>query len=411
MSRDDSNAVSPSRAYFPESELPSLRRRTRAWFARCGRDLPWRRTRDPYAVWVSEIMLQQTTTETVIGYYGRFLDRFPTVEALARADISEVLRYWEGLGYYRRAHLMHDAAGVILNKYGGRFPARRGEIETLPGFGRYTAGAVLSFALGRREPILEANTSRLHARLLALRGELTKGENPRILWDFAERILPTRSPGLFNQALIDLGRLVCLPKNPRCGECPCAPLCRAARDGLQGEIPAPKKKPPIEERTEVAWLIRRSFFSTRAKEAFLFIRYPEHLRWGGLWDFPRFLREGEGAAAETRLAESLAALIGSNEIRPGSEVCRMTHAVTRYRITLVLRETAGRVAPGGTSFFDPKSPDDRAARTIVAFAGGSTPLEAVEYRWLTPRQAEDIPLSSTGRALVKKLLDGSSNHT
>ncbi|MBO7725089.1 MAG: hypothetical protein J6S40_01345, partial [Thermoguttaceae bacterium] len=154
LSRDDSNAVSPSRAFFPESELPSLRRRTRAWFARCGRDLPWRRTRDPYAVWVSEIMLQQTTTETVIGYYGRFLDRFPTVEALARADISEVLRFWEGLGYYRRAHLMHAAAGVILNKYGGRFPARRGEIETLPGFGRYTAGAVLSFALGRREPIL-----------------------------------------------------------------------------------------------------------------------------------------------------------------------------------------------------------------------------------------------------------------
>ena len=406
MSRDVSEIESPSRTFFPENELPPLRRGVRAWFARNGRDLPWRRTRDPYAVWVSEIMLQQTTTETVTGYFARFLSRFPTVETLARADISEVLRYWEGLGYYRRAHLLHKAAGAILADFGGRFPTRREEIEKLPGFGRYTTGAVLSFALGRREPILEANTSRLHARILALHGDLARGENGRVLWDFARRILPARSPGLFNQALIDLGRLVCLPKNPRWGECPCAPFCRAARRGLQGEIPAPKKKPAVEERTEVAWLIRRAFFTPRGEDVFLFIRYPEHLRWGGLWDFPRFLREGEGAAAEDRLAESLAALIGSKRIRPGEEVCRMTHAVTRYRITLVLRETAGKIAPGETSFFDPKTPDDRRARAAISFAGGIAPLEAVEYRWLTPRQAEEIPLSSTGRALVKKLLKG-----
>ena len=276
-------------------------------------------------------MLQQTTTETVLGYFERFLNRFPTVEALARADISEVLRYWEGLGYYRRAHLLHKAAGVILNEYAGRFPIRREEIESLPGFGRYTTGAVLSFAFGKREPILEANTSRLHARLLAFRGDPACAENSRILWDFAYRILPARDCGAFNQALIDLGRLVCQPKNPRCGECPCAADCRAARSGSQNEIPPPKKKPQIEERTEVAWLVHRTFFMPRAKDAFLFIRYPEHLRWGGLWDFPRFLREGEGAAAETRLAGSLAALVGSAQVRPGAEIFQMTHAAGSFR--------------------------------------------------------------------------------
>ncbi len=396
-----------SEPLFPESELSPLRRRIRAWFARNGRDLPWRRTRDPYAVWVSEIMLQQTTTETVAGYYARFLERFPNVETLARADVSEVLRCWEGLGYYRRAHLLHKAAGVILNDFGGRFPTRREELESLPGFGRYTAGAVLSFALGRREAILEANTTRLHARVLGVRGDLTRAENTHVLWDFARRILPARSPGVFNQALIDLGRLVCQPKNPRCGECPCAASCRAARGGLQSEIPAPKRKPPVEERTEVAWLVRRSFFVQRARDAFLFIRYPERLRWGGLWDFPRFLREGEGDAAEARLAESLAALVGSTAIRPGGEVRRMTHAVTRFRITLVLRETAGRAAPGDLSYFHPKSPDLGSGDRVVSFAGGPTRLDGVEYRWLTLRRAASLPLSSTGRALVQTLSNDS----
>lgn len=139
---------SPSRPLFPDGELPPLRRKILAWFARHGRDLPWRRTHDPYAVWVSEIMLQQTTTETVAGYFAPFLRRFPTVRALAEADIAEVLRCWEGLGYYRRAHLLHRAAGQIVEKYGGVFPAERRQAEKLPGFGRYTTGAVLSFALG-----------------------------------------------------------------------------------------------------------------------------------------------------------------------------------------------------------------------------------------------------------------------
>ena len=394
---------SPSRPLFPDGELPPLRRKILAWFARHGRDLPWRRTHDPYAVWVSEIMLQQTTTETVAGYFAPFLRRFPTVRALAEADIAEVLRCWEGLGYYRRAHLLHRAAGQIVEKYGGVFPAERRQAEKLPGFGRYTTGAVLSFALGRREPILEANTSRLHARLLAVRGDLARKENSAVLWDFALRVLPVRDPGRFNQALIDLGRLVCRPRTPRCADCPCVPFCRTAQNGWQNEIPSPKKKPAVENRTETAFLIPRSLFARGKREMFLFIRYPEHFRWGGLWDFPRFRQEGEGAAAEEKLTKSLQLFLGSDRVRPGEEITRMPHTVTRYRITLLLRGAAGKVPEGAPSFFHPVRPSAAQAKTVIPFAGGAAPLEAIEYRWLSPGQAEKIPLSSTGRELLRRL--------
>ena len=380
-----------------------MRRKILAWFARHGRDLPWRRTRDPYAVWVSEIMLQQTTTETVAGYFAPFLQRFPTVRALAEADIAEVLRLWEGLGYYRRAHLLHRAAGVIAEQYGGVFPAERRQMEKLPGFGRYTAGAVLSFALGRREPILEANTSRLHARLLAVRGDLTRKENSSVLWDFALRILPVRNPGRFNQALIDLGRLVCRPRTPLCADCPCFPFCRTAQNGWQNLIPSPKIKLAVENRSETAFLIPHSLFGPYKQETFLFIRYPEHCRWGGLWDFPRFLREGEGAAAEEKLTKLLQLFLGSDQVRPAGEIMRLRHTVTRYRISLVLREAAGKVPVGTPSFFHPVRPLADLAGTVIPFAGGTVPLNAVEYRWLSLEQAEKIPLSSTGRELLRRL--------
>ena len=394
---------SPSQAFFSDEEVPLLRRRILGWFSRNGRDLPWRRTRDPYAVWVSEIMLQQTTTETVSGYFAPFLRRFPTIRALAEADLAEVLRCWEGLGYYRRARLLHRAAGEIVEKYGGVFPADRRQVEKLPGFGRYTTGAVLSFAFDRREPILEANTTRLHARLLAVEGDLARKENSAVLWDFAKRILPVRASGRFNQALIDLGRLICRPKTPLCGECPCAALCRAARCGWQNEIPSPKKRPVIENRTEVAFLIPRSVLTSGKRETFLFIRYPEHCRWGGLWDFPRFLREGEGAAANERLTELLQLFLGSDGVRPADEITRMLHSVTRYRITLLLRGTAGRVPKGVPSFFRTAGPSAAHAKVVIPFAGGAAPLDALEYRWLSLHQAEKIPLSSTGRELLRRL--------
>ena len=197
---------------LPESEqLPDapwrrgFRRRLKTWYADHARDLPWRRSRDPYAVWVSEIMLQQTQVATVRGYFDRFIRAFPTIDALARADEQDVLRLWEGLGYYRRARQLHAAAKIVADEHGGRFPRNRDAVDRLPGIGRYTAGAILSIAFDQRQPILEANTVRLFCRLLGYEGDPASTAGQRLLWAMAEAVLPRREVGLFNQALMELG--------------------------------------------------------------------------------------------------------------------------------------------------------------------------------------------------------------
>lgn len=390
----------PSRLILSDGQIPLLRRRICHWFGKNGRDLPWRHTCDPYAVLVSEMMLQQTTTETVLGYFNRFMSRFPTVADLAEADISEVLYYWQGLGYYRRAHLLHRTAEIVAKDYGGVFPVNRSELEKLPGLGRYTVGAVMSFAFDQREPILEANTSRLHARILGVKAELTARNVSAVLWDFARRILPAKEPGKFNQALIDLGHTVCLPHQPRCAACPCAGACIAARDKLQEVIPVPKRKPNTEYRIEVAWLVPRSFFTGKKTDRtrFLFVRYPKHLRWGGLWDFPRFLMEGDaGPRADEELARKLNVLLGSDCVFPGKPITEMTHTVTRYRIRLILCAAEGKENFGLPAF------ERRETDPQVEFAGGAASFSELEIRWLTLREAEEIPLNSTGRKLVALL--------
>ena len=402
MKTDSERTPGPSEPLFPGTELPRLRKRISNWFPKNGRDLPWRHTRDPYAVWVSEIMLQQTTTETVRGYFARFMARFPTAAALARAEVSEVLRYWEGLGYYRRARLMHKTAGIVVERFGGKFPESREEIASLPGVGRYTTGAILSFALGRREPILEANTTRLHARILALEGSPTGADRAKVLWDFAERILPNRNPGLFNQALIDLGRTVCLPRSPLCAECPCAPSCRAFAEGRQAEIPPSRPKPKTEYRTEAAYLVHLSSVTGKKTDAgrLLFLQYQEGLRWAGLWDFPRFLMDSPFLG---EIPRGLEILLGNGLSATGEPVAETSHAVTRYRIRLVLLDTNG-YADGGTLTGMPSADGAKGEEArMVEFAGGTACATSLEYQWLSPEDAEGIPLSSTGRKLVKFL--------
>ncbi|NIL98241.1 MAG: A/G-specific adenine glycosylase, partial [Planctomycetales bacterium] len=178
----------------------AFRRRLRAWYQRQARDLPWRVSRDPYRVWVSEIMLQQTQVSTVTPYFLRFIERFPDIGTLAAADEQEVLRHWEGLGYYRRARQLHRAAGQVVAQFGGQLPRQREPLLALPGIGRYTAGAILSIAFDAREPILEANTTRLLARLLAYPGDPAASAGQETLWAFAAALLPTRDVGRFNQA-------------------------------------------------------------------------------------------------------------------------------------------------------------------------------------------------------------------
>ncbi len=197
-----------------------FRRRLMTWFRRSARDLPWRSTRDPYAVWISEIMLQQTQVVTVVGYFERFLAAFPTVVDLAAADEQQVLRLWEGLGYYRRARQLHAAAKIIVAEHQGRFPRDPQQIRDLPGIGRYTAGAIASIAWDAREPILEANTLRVFSRLLGYRGDPTQSRGQQLLWDFSASVLPAKEIGLFNQALMELGSEVCTPRSPLCDRCP-----------------------------------------------------------------------------------------------------------------------------------------------------------------------------------------------
>jgi len=344
--------------------LPSFRRCIFAWFSRNNRELSWRGTKDPYEIWVSEIMLQQTTAVAVEGYYRRFLERFPDVKSLAAADIAEVYRLWEGLGYYRRVAQLHKAAGVIVEKHGGLFPQTFEEVLALPGVGRYTAGAILSIAYDQRLPILEANTIRLHSRLLGITACPTETEANKRLWAFAEEILPKKNTGRFNQALMDLGSRVCTAKQPLClseASCPLVEWCQCVRLSLQQKIPAPKTKPNTEEITEIAVLVRK-----RGK--ILLMQYPEGVRWAGLWDFPR-CRDGES------VTKTLSELTG-RRIELGRPISTHRHTVTRFKITL---------------------------RFVEGKDCGQSQKPRYTTRWVKPEELASLPLNSTGRKLANEL--------
>src|SRR5216683_1802960 len=244
-------------AFTPSDFRRQLRRSLLAWFGRCRRDLPWRRSQDPYHIWVSEVMLQQTQVATVVGYFKRFLEAFPTLADLAAAEESKVLRLWEGLGYYRRARDLHRAAQRVVADYGGQIPQEPALLATLPGIGRYTVGAILSQAFDRRLPILETNSTRVLCRLFGRRGDPRRGQARRWLWEMAETLLPARRVGAFNQALMELGALVCTPAAPRCSACPVCELCAARRLGIQDEIPDRLESPAAIAIQEVAVVVYR----------------------------------------------------------------------------------------------------------------------------------------------------------
>ena len=216
-----------------------------AWHDANARDLPWRGEMDPYRIWVSEIMLQQTRAETVKGYYERFLREFPDVFALAAAPEDRMLKLWEGLGYYSRARNLQSAARMIANDFGGRLPDTRSGLLQLPGVGEYVSGAVASIAFGRREPALDGNQARVLSRIWDLPETI---KSPAQLYDRALALVPEERPGDYNQALMGLGALICLPKNPRCEQCPVAAECRSRANGTQAERPVkpPKRAPKTE---------------------------------------------------------------------------------------------------------------------------------------------------------------------
>ncbi len=223
------------------------------WYRRNRRDLPWRRTHDPYAVWVSEIMLQQTQVSAVLPYYRRFMQRFPDVHELAKAREETVLSVWSGLGYYRRARAMHRAAREVVDRHGGRVPADPGTLRSLPGIGRYTAGAVASIAYGREEPVVDGNVRRVLSRLVG-----SAGNDETELWDVATELVRGSAPGDLNQAIMELGALVCTPRSPECGECPMRSRCVAYSAGTPEAFPARIKARPTERVRVAVAVVRRN---------------------------------------------------------------------------------------------------------------------------------------------------------
>ena len=254
------------------------------WFNKNARDLPWRRTQDPYAIWISEIMLQQTQVATVIPYYHRFLKRFPTVRRLAQAGLSNVLRVWEGLGYYSRARHLHRASQMVVDRFDGRIPDRVEDLLTLPGIGRYTAGAILSIAYNQEAPVLDGNVKRVLSRLFAISDDPREAGTEQRLWRISQSLIPKGQAKAFNQALMELGATFCIPKDPLCPTCPVGNLCKANRLGKPEKYPAKKPKKKIPHVGAVGAVVLND------GKVLLRQRPPGGLL-GGLWEFPNWNTE------------------------------------------------------------------------------------------------------------------------
>jgi A/G-specific adenine glycosylase len=266
--------------------------RVLTWYARFGRkDLPWQREPTPYRVWVSEIMLQQTQVATVIPFYNRFMERFPTVQALARASQDQVLHHWSGLGYYARARNLHVAAQQIVARHDGIFPETFEAVLALPGVGRSTAGAILSLACGQRHPILDGNAKRVLARFYALEGWPGQADVLKNLWSLAEDCTPAAQGAAYTQAIMDLGATVCTRGHPACAQCPLVADCRARQSGRQTRYPAPRPKKPLPVRAVTMLLL------CNERDEILLEKRPPAGIWGGLWSFPELADSPEAAAA------------------------------------------------------------------------------------------------------------------
>lgn len=305
-----------------------LQRQLLAWFAANQRDLPWRRTRDPYAIWVSEAMLQQTRVETVVGYWQRFLARFPSIGELARAREDDVLAAWSGLGYYRRARALHAAAKAIVERHGGEFPRDAGAVRELPGVGPYTAGAVLSIAFDQPEALVDGNVVRVLSRLFAHDDEYEK--SLRWAWDVARELVPRDGgAGAWNQALMELGATVCTPREPLCLLCPARELCEARKRGLERELPRPKKRnASVAVALETLVIARNS--------SLLLEQRPASGRMASMWQFP------------TRESSSLGLFpsqFAGDARRAGDQpLGEIAHTITHHRIRVLVH--SGELARG-----------------------------------------------------------------
>jgi len=309
---------------LPSSVVLNLRSTLLNWYSKQGRDLPWRRSRDSYAIWVSEIMLQQTQVKTVIPYYDRWLAQFPTIQTLASADQQQVLKVWQGLGYYARARNLHRAAQEIVSQHHGKFPTDLQTVLTLPGIGCTTAGGILSAAFDQPTPILDGNVKRVLARLVALNVPTSKAIAQ--LWQLSIALLDPAHPRDFNQAWMDLGATVCLPRNPLCDRCPWQPHCCAYNQGIQTKLPMTETRPPIPRK-----MIGVAVIWNGAGQILIDRRKPEGLL-GGMWEFPGGkveLGETIPDCIQREIQEELGI-----EIEVGDRLIVVDHTYSHFHVTL-----------------------------------------------------------------------------
>lgn len=319
----------PNHEPIAPSRIRALRKDLLAWFRAGARDLPWRRERTPYRVWVSEVMLQQTRVETVIPYFERFMAAFPTVEALAAAHIDRVLKLWEGLGYYSRARSLHKAAGILWRGHGGELPRSAAALRELPGVGPYTAGAIASIAFGEPAAAVDGNVIRVFSRVFDIEDCVDDADVRERIWELAREVVDPKEPGAFNEALMELGAMVCVPRAPRCESCPLARRCDGRARGLVGELPVRKPRKAVPHKHIVAAAIREG-------SRYLLGKRPEGKMLAGLWEFPGGKVEA-GEAHSQALARELQEEL-EIEARVGRHLGSVDHAFTHFRMTMHLYE-------------------------------------------------------------------------
>jgi A/G-specific adenine glycosylase len=348
--------------------VEELRRSLLQWYSSMGRDLPWRRSRDPYAIWVSEIMLQQTQVKTVIPYYERWLAQFPTIQSLAVANQQQVLKLWQGLGYYARARNLHQAAQIVVERHNGHFPTQLEAAMTLPGIGRTTAGGILSAAFNSPVAILDGNVKRVLARLFALDVPLKQAE-PQ-LWDWSTALLDLVNPRDFNQALMDLGATVCLPKRPACLLCPWIEHCQAHQINMQDDLPISESRAPLPHK-----MIGVAVIWNEQGQVLIDRRRPEGLL-GGLWEFPGGKVE-PGETIEACIRREIREELGI-EIEVGDRLVTIDHTYTHLRVTL----------------------NTYHCRYL---SGEPQPLECDEVRWVEVSELEQFPFPKANLQIIAAL--------
>jgi len=351
-----------------------IQRQLLGWYAVYQRDLPWRRTNDPYAIWVSEVMLQQTQVNTVKPYYHRFLTQFPTVEKLAKGRLQTVLKLWEGLGYYSRARNLHKGAKDVVCRYDGKLPSNVDDLQTISGIGPYTSGAIGSIAFGLDAPVLDGNVSRVLCRLYAIKKPAKLPETVKQLWRLATVLVPKGNASYFNQALMDLGAGVCTSRKPLCETCPLNNVCKAYAKNLQLALPVKIKKKPVPHYDiAVAVIIKR----IKGEQKILIEQVPEKGLLGGLWKFPggKIKPKENTTTAVIRECKELLNIT----VNPQVPLCVVKHAYTHFKITI----------------------DVYICKHIK---GTPNPTQAKDLKWVTFAQIEKYPFPTSNQKIINALI-------